>query len=247
VVSSREEAALALACIQGTRGVAWLPAGRDSLRQVDAADADIILVDEVADDVLAKTTLAILRGQPATREKPVVVFTMESLLSAAPLREQWPLTEFLNKPFSVAELGETVERLLHGADGFGGVFDPLAAYVKADQKRCVFVVDADPGMLEFVSAGLRNRNIACMGMVNHRQALEAVREVRPDVILLDADVPPEILLEAVRALRADPMTENIPIYIMTGTQSADVGGMDVMGVIRKPFTIGELNGIIQNV
>ncbi|HQL94114.1 MAG TPA: ATP-binding protein [Candidatus Hydrogenedentes bacterium] len=247
VVSSREEAALALACIQGTRGVAWLPAGRDSLRQVDAADADIILVDEVADDVLAKTTLAILRGQPATREKPVVVFTMESLLSAAPLREQWPLTEFLNKPFSVAELGETVERLLHGADGFGGVFDPLAAYVKADQKRCVFVVDADPGMLEFVSAGLRNRNIACMGMVNHRQALEAVREVRPDVILLDADVPPEILREAVRALRADPMTENIPVYIMTGTRSADVAGMDVMGVIRKPFTIGELNSIIQNV
>lgn len=247
VFSSREETASALACIRGTGMVSWLPAGKESMRQLGATDADIIFVDEVADDVLGRTTLAILRGQPATREKPVVVFTMESLLSAAPLREQWPRTEFINKPFSVAELGETVERLLHGAEGLDGGFDPLAAYVKSDQKRCVFVVDADPGMLEFVSAGLRNRNIACMGMANHRQALEAVRDVRPDVILLDADVPVEVLRESVRALQAEPMTENIPLYMMTGTQSADVEGMGVMGVIQKPFTIGELNSIVQNV
>ncbi|NLV40713.1 MAG: PAS domain S-box protein [Candidatus Hydrogenedentes bacterium] len=247
VLSAREETALALACVRGVGKVAWLPAGKESLRQLGATDADVILMDEVADDVLGRTALAILRGQPATREKPVVVFTMESLFSAAPLREQFPRTEFINKPFSVAELGETVERLVHGSDGFDGAFDPLAAYVKSDQKRCVFVVDADPGMLEFVSAGLRNRNIACMGMVNHRQALEAVLDVRPDVILLDADVPAEVLRESVRALRAEPMTENIPLYMMTGTQSADVEGMGVMGVIRKPFTIGELNSIIQNV
>lgn len=246
VVSGREETALALASVPGVVGAAWVSAGRESLRQLDAAGADLVLVDEVADDVLARTALAILRGQPATREKPVVVFTMESLFSAAPLREQFARTEFINKPFSVAELGETVERLLHGAEGLDGTFDPLAAYVKSDQKRCVFVVDSDPGMLDYVSVGLRNRNIACMGMVNHRQVLEAVQDVRPDVIFLDADVPGGAFKEAVRVLRSDPMTEGIPLYMMTGALSGDVEGMDITGVIRKPFTIGEMSGIIQN-
>jgi CheY-like chemotaxis protein len=54
-------------------------------------------------------------------------------------------------------------------------------------------------------------------------ALDAVRQVHPDAILLDHSMPNRTGLEVVRALKSDPSTAEIPIVFMTAHSYGAVG------------------------
>jgi two-component system cell cycle response regulator len=76
------------------------------------------------------------------------------------------------------------------------------------------------------------------------QALAAALEHRPDVVLLDIEMPVMDGYETVQALKADPATADIPVVFLTGRVGADdvaralkLGGHDY---VRKPPEAAEL-------
>jgi len=80
-------------------------------------------------------------------------------------------------------------------------------------------------------------------------ALGMVREERPDLILMDVQLPKMSGLDVTRALRADPTTTDIPIIVVTSfalsgdDQRAMAAGASAY--IAKPYSPRELLALIQ--
>jgi two-component system alkaline phosphatase synthesis response regulator PhoP len=82
-------------------------------------------------------------------------------------------------------------------------------------------------------------------------ALRAVRELSPDVVILDLNLPVLSGIEVCRLLRARPETADVGIIILTArTGEADrVSGLDLGAddYITKPFSLGELSARVRAV
>ena len=68
--------------------------------------------------------------------------------------------------------------------------------------------------------------------------LAAVRASRPDVVLLDVQLPGMDGTEVLRRLRSDPPTAQLPVVLLTGSPETDTAALldlGATGVLRKPF------------
>lgn len=81
---------------------------------------------------------------------------------------------------------------------------------------------------------------------NGQEALDAVKDQPPDVILLDWMMPELDGPEACRRLKADPMTASIPVIFLTAkSQEAEIQrglSLGASGYVTKPFdalTLGQ--------
>jgi two-component system, OmpR family, phosphate regulon response regulator PhoB len=73
--------------------------------------------------------------------------------------------------------------------------------------------------------------------------IEAVRQLRPDVVLVDLMMPGMDGYEVCRRLLADDATRAIPIVLLTARQNLDperVRASGARGVITKPFDLDAL-------
>jgi CheY-like chemotaxis protein len=84
---------------------------------------------------------------------------------------------------------------------------------------------------------------------NGRQAVDAVRQEEPDLVLMDVTLPVIDGLEATREIRSDEKFERLPIIILSAhdsdeirRQAAEAGGSEYLS---KPFEIAELKKLIE--
>ncbi len=85
----------------------------------------------------------------------------------------------------------------------------------------ILVVDDDPAVRSSLAKLLRFRGYEVATEENAAGVLEAVRLLRPDVILLDVKLPDLDGFEVCRRLRADPETRLVPIVLVTGLSEVD--------------------------
>ena len=106
--------------------------------------------------------------------------------------------------------------------------------------RRILVVDDDEMLREVAQAALElvggwQVTTASSGA----QAQQRARHEQPDAILLDVMMPGLDGPATVTALRADPVTRDIPIIFLTAKMAADDLGewrtLQLAGVIPKPF------------
>nr|WP_084637957.1 MtrAB system response regulator MtrA [Gordonia shandongensis] len=108
-------------------------------------------------------------------------------------------------------------------------------------KPRILVVDDDAALAEMLTIVLKNEGFEPFVVGDGTQALTAVREVRPDLVLLDLMLPGMNGIDVCRVLRAD---SNVPIVMLTAkSDTVDVvlglesGADDYM---VKPFKPKEL-------
>lgn len=106
----------------------------------------------------------------------------------------------------------------------------------------VLVVDDEPNITELVSLGLRYEGFDVSSAHDGRGAPRAVRELKPELVILDVTMPEIDGLEVVRRMRA----ENIwmPVIFLTARDAVEdkIAGLTVGGddYIAKPFSLDEL-------
>jgi CheY-like chemotaxis protein len=114
--------------------------------------------------------------------------------------------------------------------------------------RRVLIVDDQADIRDIARVGLElttdwDVQVASSG----EEALEiAVRE-HPDAILLDVMMPHMDGPTAVRALRANPQTMDIPVILLTARMLADDGDLaelSISGLLTKPFDPMALAGSV---
>jgi len=79
----------------------------------------------------------------------------------------------------------------------------------------VLVVDDNPQNLELLLAYLEDVQCKPLSATNGPEALEMVRQHSPDLLLLDVMMPKMSGFEVCRRLKNDPVTESIPIIMVT--------------------------------
>jgi signal transduction histidine kinase len=109
---------------------------------------------------------------------------------------------------------------------------------------CVLVVDDIAKNLQVVGTMLRNAGYAIMPATSGAKALEGVRVQLPDLILLDLMMPEMDGLEVCRHLKADALTQAIPVIFLTASNEMEhlVKGFEMGAVdyVTKPFNPPEL-------
>jgi signal transduction histidine kinase/DNA-binding response OmpR family regulator len=82
--------------------------------------------------------------------------------------------------------------------------------------KTVLVVDDEPALSELLAKTLLYKGFQVMQAYDGSQGLELATRCRPDVIVLDLNLPEYDGIEVVERLRNDPGTEKIPVLIHTG-------------------------------
>lgn len=108
----------------------------------------------------------------------------------------------------------------------------------------ILIVDDTPENLRLLSVMLAQEGYKVRQAINGTIALNAVRRMAPDLILLDIMMPELDGYEVCLALKADPETTNIPIIFLSAlddivdkVKAFSVGGVDF---INKPFQVQEV-------
>ena len=121
---------------------------------------------------------------------------------------------------------------------------PLYAQNHDYSKFNVLAVDDIPLNLLLVQKMLSKFNFKMRTAANGQQALDAVAEQKPDLILLDLMMPGIDGFEVIRSLRADPATADIQIVILSALNSNEdvVKGFNVGAndFIMKPIIMEKL-------
>jgi two-component system, OmpR family, alkaline phosphatase synthesis response regulator PhoP len=110
----------------------------------------------------------------------------------------------------------------------------------------VVLAEDEPDIQLVARLALKRAGFSVRVVTNGHAALDAVRESRPDVILLDWMMPEMDGPETCRRLKADPATADIPVIFLTArSQEAEIQrglSLGASGYITKPFdalTLGE--------
>jgi two-component system, OmpR family, response regulator len=118
---------------------------------------------------------------------------------------------------------------------------PTAAKTSEDRTR-VLVVDDELNITELVSLGLRYEGFDVGSAHDGRGALRAVREFKPELMILDVTMPDLDGLEVVRRMRADNIWT--PVIFLTARDASEdkIAGLTVGGddYLTKPFSLDEL-------
>lgn len=117
--------------------------------------------------------------------------------------------------------------------------------MKEDKHRpLVMVVDDDPDSLSVLARHLRREGLTVVEASSGSECLHAVKQHRPDVILLDLMMPEMDGFSLCRALRADSATAEIPVILLTARDDVETRaeGMElgISDFIAKPVSRREL-------
>jgi CheY-like chemotaxis protein len=114
------------------------------------------------------------------------------------------------------------------------------------QNRDILVVDDDVYLCEIMSDVLQAEGHKTRTASNGLEALERIREKRPDLILLDLMMPVMSGWELSATLQANPDWSNIPIVIITADYHVEKKREETgaKAVITKPFDIDQLVQVV---
>jgi DNA-binding response OmpR family regulator len=111
----------------------------------------------------------------------------------------------------------------------------------------VLVVDDDPEMQRLTRVSLEKEGFAVVAAATAQEGAALASRRRPDLILLDLLLPDRNGLELLSSLKADPLTRDIPVMVVSVTKDSvralslgaaeclakPVDGRAVVGVVRR--------------
>jgi len=104
----------------------------------------------------------------------------------------------------------------------------------------ILVVDDEIHILKIIDYKLRTAGYTVIAATDGLEGLEKARVERPDLILLDVMMPRMDGFQALEALKRDPTTKAIPVFMLTvkGKEMDRLRGlqMGIAAYITKPFS-----------
>jgi two-component system cell cycle response regulator DivK len=111
------------------------------------------------------------------------------------------------------------------------------------QQKTILVVEDDKDHLTIAAALLRYYGYAVLEAMNGNDGIKLAIERKPDLILMDLQLPEMNGIEALKVLRADPRTREIPAVPYTSFYDLYREQLSNLGFARhipKKFTPGSL-------
>ena len=105
-------------------------------------------------------------------------------------------------------------------------------------KYTVLIVDDIPVNIILLKTMLDRTNVKILTAVNGQEALDIVRDLKPQVVLLDIQMPVMNGLEVLREIKSDPLLKDISVIMVSAYTSAEdieqSMSLGASGFIKKP-------------
>ena len=115
----------------------------------------------------------------------------------------------------------------------------------------ILAVDDEKHILRLVQINLEKAGYEVVTGTNGREAVEKVQSEKPDLVVMDVMMPEMDGFEALKQLKSDPASADIPVIMLTAkAQDADVfhgwqSGADLY--LTKPFNPMELLTFVKRI
>ncbi len=159
---------------------------------------DLILLDASRTGFQTEEVAKQLKLDPLTCRIPIIVITAVNRPQGS--LEPWAADAVLTNvhaPILIAILQRTLAQ-------------------RSFAKPFVLVVDDEPDLVEILTALLNERGFSASGASDGAEALEIIRSVRPDVILLDLEMPRVTGWEVLQQIKTNHGWKDIGVVILTG-------------------------------
>ena len=125
---------------------------------------------------------------------------------------------------------------------------PEIESVAAAEGLSILVVEDNPMNLKLARNVLRSRGYQVHEATSGEEALQKLREVRADLVLMDIQLPGMDGIEVTRRLKADPRTAGLPVVALTAhaheVHEDDALEAGCVGYISKPIRLSRFPGQI---
>jgi DNA-binding response OmpR family regulator len=112
----------------------------------------------------------------------------------------------------------------------------------------ILVVDDDPVVREVLQVSLEEQGLVVLDAPDAQQALQRVRRDRPDLVLLDLNLPDRDGLAVLQDVRLE---SSVPVIVVTARADAvdEIRGLELGadGYVSKPFSLPEIAARIRAV
>lgn len=106
-------------------------------------------------------------------------------------------------------------------------------------KSKLLLVDDDPLFLRYLATLFPRKEYEVVTASNGQEAVQHARRLKPDLIVLDLDMPKPDGIETCKILKADQATKRIPVVVLTATDSLEVN--------QKSFEAGAQVTVLKSV
>src|SRR6059058_4957955 len=109
----------------------------------------------------------------------------------------------------------------------------------------LLLVDDDPGLRELLRTTFEIFDLELDEADSAAMAARRISACKPDAIVLDVLMPGIDGLEYCAALKLSPVTREIPVVLLTGTDLDSLDGCEADALIKKPFSPLELLSVVE--
>ncbi|NER81532.1 MAG: response regulator, partial [Leptolyngbya sp. SIO1D8] len=208
LVSPDESLAEAIQSLGQATDIAWKHA-----YSIEAAEAMIrlslpnLVVLDIAAAAMWSPSLTFLKYLAAqTPAVPTLALTTTDSLIDRVAIAQTGIQRLLTKPVTTAQVWEVATQLHQHSRG-------LTAQI--------LVVDDDPLILKALRPLLEPWGLGVTGLENPNRFWELLNATRPDLLILDVEMPGFTGIDLCQAVRTDPVWQNLPILFLTAHRDAE--------------------------
>lgn len=113
----------------------------------------------------------------------------------------------------------------------------------------VLIAEDEPSILDSLEFILKRAGLTCDSVTDGDAVIGAVRRLQPRLVVLDVMLPRKSGFEILKLLRADSMTANLPVLILTAKgQQQDRRIAEELGASRfitKPYANADVVSTVQ--
>jgi DNA-binding response OmpR family regulator len=113
----------------------------------------------------------------------------------------------------------------------------------------ILIVEDDPSVLTLTRDLLLAENYRVETVVNSKEGSEAVRRLKPDLLILDLNLPDGDGLDLCRQLKKEAALKDLPVFILTARASSEdiVAGLEAGAddYLTKPFNEREFEARVR--
>lgn len=106
-------------------------------------------------------------------------------------------------------------------------------------KSKLLLVDDDPLFLRYLATLFPRKAYEVVTASDGQEAVKRARHLKPDLIVLDLDMPKLDGIETCKILKADEATKQIPVVVLTATETLEIN--------QKSFEAGAQVTVLKSV
>ena len=214
--------------------------GLQAIDLVKRHNYDIVFMDHMMPEMDGIETTATIRArekeQQLSKPVPIIALTANAVSGMREMFMEKGFNDFLAKPIDISQLDEILGRWIPkekrnkktepAARPQNGAALETRGSSPENRKRLVILADDDPANLRLGKSILSERYRVATAP-SAAKLFNLLENNRPSVILLDVDMPEMNGYEAIKILKSDPRTKDIPVIFLMETAGSGEGEKDL--------------------